>query len=305
MKRAMLLVLFPMQLVSSASGAPAPRAAPVAAIVQKTPDAQLSDGKLAYERGDYALAVRTLSPLLYPSIALTSDEAVVEAHRVLALSYLLQKQETEAEEEATSILALRPSFQLDPIVDPPMAVAFFDGVRKKQDSRLRELRARESKEREARAIEDERVRHANAERVYLERTVQKHSRLLATIPFGVGQFQNGQSTKAALFLSSELLFGALSLSAYVALDQKYPYDPSANRRYFPASQKGTAQALIGLQLGAGIAFWATLLWGIIDAHVLYKPEVSKTREVAAPKHSVSLAPLVGPGQGGLAVGGSF
>ncbi|MEO6954564.1 MAG: hypothetical protein ABI321_22390 [Polyangia bacterium] len=305
MKRATLLAFFSVQAIGSASAAPPVAAAPIAATVQKTPEALLADGKLAYERGNYALAVHTLSPLLYPSIALTSEEAVVEAHRLLALSHLLQKQEAEAEEEATSILTLRPSFQLDPIVDPPMAVAFFDGVRKKQESRLRELRAREAKEQEARAIEEARIRHATAERVYIEKTVQKHSRLLATIPFGVGQFQNGQNTKAALFLSSELLFGALSLSAYVALDQKYPYDPSANRRYFPAPQKGTAQALIGLQLGAGIAFWATLLWGIIDAHVLYKPQVTKTREVAAPKHSVSLAPIVGPGQGGLSVGGTF
>lgn len=301
----MLVALLSALLVGSSARAAPKGTTPVAAVAQKAPEALFSEGKLAYERGDYALAVSTLSPLLYPSISLTSEEAVVDAHRLLALSYLLQKQEAEAEEEATSIFALRPSYQLDPIMDPPMAVSFFDGVRKKQDSRLRELRAREQKEREARAKEEERLRHASAERVYIERSVQKHSRLLATIPFGVGQFQNGQNTKAALFLTGELVFGALSLSAYLALDQKYPYDPASNRRYFPASQKGTAQALIGLQLGAGIAFWATLLWGIIDAHVLFKPEVVKSRELATPRPSVSFAPLVGPGQGGLAVGGTF
>ena len=272
-------------------------------VVGRSPDLSLSDGKLAYQRGDYPLAVRTLTPLLYPSIALTSEDAVVEAHRILALSYLLQKQEPEAEEEATSILALRPSYQLDPIVDPPMAVAFFDGVRKKQESRLRELRERERKEEETRAKDDELRRRANAERIYIERSVQKHSRLVATIPFGVGQWQNGQKTKAALFGSGELLFGALSLSAYIALDQKFTYDPSTNHRTFPASQRGTAEGLIGLQLASGIAFWGVLLAGIIDAHVLYKPEVVKTREI--PKPQVSVTPIVGPGTAGIGVGGKF
>jgi len=262
----------------------------------------LSDGKFAYQRGDYPLAVRTLTPLLYPTISLTSEDAVIEAHRLLALSYILQKQEPEAEEEVTSILALRPSFQLDPIVDPPTAVSFFEGVRKKQEARLKELRERERKQAEARAKEEEARRRAQAERIYIERTVQKHSRLVATIPFGVGQWQNGQKTKAALFLSGELLFGALSLSAYLALDQKFTYDPSTNRHTFPASERPVALGLLGLELGAGIAFWGTLIAGIIDAHVLYKREVVKTREVPKP---VSIVPIIGPNTAGLSLGGKF
>jgi hypothetical protein len=272
----------------------------------KTPERQLGEGRLAYERGDYAGAVRTLTPLLYPSIELTNVEGVIEAHRLLALSYLLQKKEQEAEEEASSILALRPNFELDPIVDPPMAVAFFDGVRKKQDARLRELRAREHREAEERAKEEERRRRANAERIYIERKVRVNSRLLATVPFGVGQWQNGQPRKAALFLSGELVFGALSLASYVALERKYPYDATKNSHIYPAGESQTALALTGLQLGAGIAFWATLVWGIIDAHVLYKPQRVESREL--PKgvlKSMIVAPVMGTNQGGIAIQGAF
>jgi hypothetical protein len=98
----------------------------------------------------------------------------------------------------------------------------------------------------------------------------------------------------------------------VALSQKYPYDPDANRRYFPSGERTTAEALIGLQLGAGIAFWATVLWGIIDAHVLYKPEtLLRTRELPrGPVRSLSVAPMLGPAgsngaQGGLSFEGRF
>lgn len=281
-----------------------------AANERRSPTAQLSDGKLAYERGEYALAVQLLVPLLYPTVELSTEEAVIDAHRVLALSYLFQNQQKEAEEEATAIFALKPSFQLDPIVDPSMAVSFFEGVRKRQESRLIELRERERKEQEARDKEAERVRRATAERIYVERTVVKHSRLVATIPFGVGQWQNGQTTKAALFLSGELLFGAASLSGYIALDQKYTRDSRTNRRFFPSEERTTAEALLGLQLGAGIAFWATMLWGIIDAHVLYKPEAVRTRELPRGPKSISLSPTViqnggGLGGGGLSVQGAF
>ena len=272
---------------------------------RKSPENRLAEGRLAYERGDYPLAVVTLTPLLYPSIELASEDAVIEAHRLLALSYLLEKKEPEAAEEATSILALRPSFQLDPIVDPPMAVSFFESVRKRQEARLHDLRERARKDAEARAREDAERRHATAERVYIERTVTRRSRLVATLPFGVGQWQNGQRTKAALFLSSELVFGALSLSGYVALDQKYPYDPSTRKRFYPIAEQTTAQALLGLQLGAGIAFWATVLWGIIDAHVLFKRETVQTREVPRGLKSLMLSPSAAPSGGGLSLQGAF
>jgi len=272
---------------------------PEATPLKRSAEALLADGRLEYERGDYAAAVHTLVPLLYPSVTLASEEAVVDAHRLLALSYLLQKKEVEAEEEATSLLALRPSFRLDPIVDPPMAVSFFEAVRKRQTARLTELREREIKDAEARTKEAERKRRAEAERIFIERSVEHHSRLVATIPFGVGQFQNGQNTKAALFLSAELAFGAASLAGYLTLEQKYPVDTSTNRRYFPPGQENTARALIGLQLGAGIAFWATLAWGLIDAHVLFRREVVKTREVPQPPKAVTIRP------GGLGLQGAF
>lgn len=296
------LVVLGRARMAGAADAPSP-----APSTKKSAAAQLAEGRLAYERGDYPGAVRILVPLLYPAIVLATEDAVIEAHRLLVLSYLLQKKDGEAEEEAHSILALRPNYQLDPIMDPPTAVAFFDSVRKRQDERLRELRARERAEVEARQKEEDRKRRAAAERVFVRRDVRQNSRVVATIPFGVGQWQNGQPRKAALFLSSELLFGALSLGSYVALERKYPVSAATNHRTYPASDSDLAQALLGLQLGAGIAFWATMAWGIIDAHVLYKREVVVREQDIGQRLLKSLRPTpsVGPGQVGLGLQGAF
>jgi hypothetical protein len=293
---------------------------PVNADSTTDPSGLLSSGRLAYERGDYEQAVKILRPLLYPSIELSTEESVLEAHRLLALSYLLLNKEPEAEQEATALFSLQPSFQLDPVVDPPMAVHFFESIRQRQQERLLELERRQKEEVERSRKEEERRQkeaHARAERVYIERTVERHSRLLGLVPFGVGQVQNGQRGKAIFFAVSELLTGLVSVSAYLAIDQRYPAaavagDPSAPRdsrtRFFPASDKSTAQALVGLQLGSGIAFWGLLAWGIIDAEVLFKKEVEvKKRELPPAGVRLTVSPLLSPSTTGygLQLGGTF
>jgi hypothetical protein len=274
---------------------------------RKSPEGRLSDGRLAYERGDYVVAVQTLVPLLYPSIELSTEEGVIEAHRLLALSYILQKKENEAEEEATSILALRPSFQLDPIVDPPTAVAFFETVRRRQADRLREARDRERREAEARAKADEEKRRAAAAALHTEPRLERRSRWVATVPFGVGQWQNGQPRKAVGFLSAELVLGVTSLSGFAAVQIRFPnhyYErPDLAHPNVP-DERPLADALFGLQIGAGIAFWATVVWGVIDAHVLFKREV-KIDDSKKVLKSMMLAPSIAPNQVGLGVQGAW
>ena len=77
----------------------------------------LDQGRTAYDRGDYGRAIDTINPLLYPSIELGTEDEVVAAHKLLALSYFFVNKQKDAENEVTSLLALRPNYQLDPIVD--------------------------------------------------------------------------------------------------------------------------------------------------------------------------------------------
>src|SRR5262249_19177638 len=64
-------------------------ASPSPAIASPSRNAKqsLDQGRNAYDRGDYGRAITTIHPLLYPSIELSTEEEVVMAHRLLALSY--------------------------------------------------------------------------------------------------------------------------------------------------------------------------------------------------------------------------
>jgi hypothetical protein len=269
------------------------------------PGAELDQGRIAYERGDYSTAVETIHPLLYPRITLASEESVIEAHRLLALSYLFLKKEDAAAEEVTAVLEMRPRFKLDPIVDPPKAVAFFDNVRKQQEDKLREIRERQR-------LEEERLRKEAdarrlAERMFVsERKVIVNSRLVAALPFGIGQWQNRERKKAIFFGVSEATVGALSLATWIAINQLFP------SAHFAPGQESLATGLTATQVTAGAVFWGLVAWGIIDAEVRFKPEiVVETRQMplspkAAPaRPKATWAPILSPGFYGLGLQGAF
>ncbi len=195
-----------------------------------------------------------------------------------------------------------------------MAVRFFEDVRHRQSDRINALRKRELEESERAHKEEERrlaEARAKAERIYVDRVVVKHSRLIALLPFGAGQAQNGQTGKAIAFGVSEGVLAAASVAAYFTLQYRYPVNPSTGHQQFPASDQSTATALITLQLAAGAAFWATVAWGILDAQLLFKREVVvDTHEHSdAPPKSKAAKPkrslLIVPGPMGVGVVGSF
>ncbi|MDB4968749.1 MAG: tetratricopeptide repeat domain protein [Myxococcales bacterium] len=270
--------------------------------------ASLDQGRTAYDRGDYSRAIDTIRPLLYPSIELGTEDEVVTAHRLLALSYFFVNKPKEAEQEVTSLLALRPGFELDPIVDPPVAVRFFDDVRRRQLDRVNALKQREKEEVERDRIREERrsaEAKAKAERIYVDRVVERHSRLVALLPFGAGQAQNGHNRKAIAFGVGEAILGAASLAAYLAIDYTYPVDPTSLHRQFKPEDKNTATALITLQIAAGAAFWATVLWGILDAQLYFKREVVRdTRERSTPPPKRGKLSII-PAPGGVGLAGTF
>lgn len=273
----------------------------------KNPQAALDEGRVAYERGQYGQAVQTIHPLLYPNIELGNEESVVEAHRLLALSYLFMTKSGEAEQEATSLLAMRPDYEPDPVVDPPAAVAFFHSIKKKHEDELRRVQKQQLEEQERLRKEEERRRleaRAKAERVYLERVVEKHHRIIGFIPFGAGQFQNHQIGYGVGFAVGEAILGGLWIGLTVAIDQKYSHG------IVPLGQHDEANALANVQLGTAVAFWAVVAWGIIDAQVKFVPEhVVQTRELSGkpppPKLKTSLTPFVAPGLYGLGIQGAW
>jgi tetratricopeptide (TPR) repeat protein len=266
-----------------------------------SPQAALQQSKLAIQRHEYKEAEDTLKPLLdqFPT-----EEGLVEAHKLLASSYYFQNKKAEAEQEVIALLALRPDYKLDPVIDQPVLVRFFDKVRGDQAERLAEIKKRQDLENERLRREDERRRieeHAKAQRVFVEKEVHRNSRLVAMLPFGIGQAQNRKRGLAALFASSELAFGAVSLSLWIALQEKFP-----GGRVLPADEH-LATTLSALSIGFGAAFWGMFIAGIIEAQANFVPEIVRTKELPSKprKQSWNLLPMLSPGQFGVGLQGVF
>jgi hypothetical protein len=277
---------------------------PVEAAPSLSPQAALQQSKLAILRHEYKEAEDTLKPMLdqFPT-----EEGLIEAHRLLASSYFFQHREDEASKEVVALLQIRPDFKLDPVMEQPKLVAFFERVRGEQAEKLAEIKRRQQEENERLRREEERRRaeeRAKAQRIYVEKEIHYNSRWIAMVPFGVGQAQNRNYKLAALFASTELALGATSLSLWIAVQARYPAGkvPAA-----PTSELGLARTLSGLQLGFGAAFWGMAIIGIIEAQARFVPKIVRTRELptGAKKASWNVLPLLAPNQFGVGLQGAF
>lgn len=263
---------------------------PLPSPADQSPEARLQRGKLAYQRGDYAAAVLTLRPLLYPQTLLAQEDQLLLAHKLLALSYFFEHDEPGAEQEFNLLLSLRPDFALDPLVDPLKAVAFLDEIRRRNEQRLEEIRRRQNEEEqrqkaEAEALQKraEQLAQKQAKRLYFERIVSRKLSPLQFVPFGVPQLADGRIAVGTVLLIGEALTGAASAGTWLTVKLRYPDNT------FPAREYTAAQALTGTYLGTGVAFWLMVLAGLTDA-LWHARSTVEVRELTAPPKELVLPP---------------
>lgn len=274
-------------------------------IAQAEPASDLERARNAYQYGNYALVAETLQPLLYPTPEFTSLDHVSEARRLLGLAYLWQRDEGAAEREFVALLTLRPEASLEPLVDPPAFVEFFDRIKARIRDQLSEIQRKQAEA--AKTHESEllaarkQVADLNKRLVESESTAyviesREKSRLLASLPFGVGQFQNHDSRKGIAFFASELLLGAASVSFALAVRLKWPEGT------FPREARDEADALLSAQALTGAAFLGVAIWGIVDAHTYFVPR-ENTPPRRVPRDTLRLGVNAGPQ--GILFGGRY
>lgn len=256
---------------------PKPRAkgAKPATKSERTPIEAFRLATEAYRRGSYAEVIELLRPLLYPTNRLKNRPQLLQAHKMLGISYVFERNRSRAEESFLAILAEKPKYQLDPLVDPPAAVRVFNQVKLRSREMLRKIdeaqrreEARRAAERKRRAKEIEQLRKAaRRANTVIERTRVKHSYWLNFLPFGVGQFQNGQLLKGFILMGLQAALGGLSLGMFVGLLAAYPNLTTELRE-----DTTLPQTLNTVQIVSGSLFFATVLYGIVDALFYYRPE---------------------------------
>ncbi len=235
-------------------------------------------GRTAFGRAEYARAIEILHPLLYPEVLLDSEGEVVQARRMLGVAYLFENKPDEARREFRKLLELRPDYRFDPLLDPQRVVDFFNGVLKDEEAVIAEMEQRRLA----------RIRKFEPPGRRLPPVVmryERHSFAVNFVPFGAGQFQNGQRRKGWLFLGIESFLGAVSVGAFAANLSIYGLTPHRKCNVdqpmgieCPASaidhsQEDMSRALVGVQVVSGALFWAVSVWGVIDALVYHQPEV--------------------------------
>jgi hypothetical protein len=289
----------------------------VAASGDSSADAQsdLEKAHSAYIAHKYDDAEARLRALLDVKKGLLRDpDSIADARMYLGAVLLAEGKREEAGQVFEQLVLEKPDYQPDPLRIMLDAIDAFIDARTRLRDRLAALQAeqvRKAQEEKAR-IAAEQARAA-ARLAMLEKlastevVIERHSRWLAMVPFGVGQFQNGQDTLGWVFLSSEVLLAVASISgASIYLYEQLQANDAVLRHDVleAASYEQRAQfaAIVGDSFGA--AFFGVAVVGVVHAQLTFVPERVESRKRDIPP--LSLSPFVGPGAGpGLGLRGSF
>lgn len=256
----------------------------------------------AYRSHDWPRAAQLFEALVgtEPPL-LTTPLLVEEARKYLAATYVFLQRPDDARVQFERLLTTNPAYELDPSQFPEEAVVLFGEVR----DRLR----REAAETAERArIEAELERERERARRLLaiaESDVEapvESSRLLALVPFGAGQFQNGDEGLGWLFFTTEALFGIASfgtLVAHQAIAGSFdPSDPNSGV-HSAESRSRINDALLGTEITnwtcAGL-FAVFAIVGVLQSQLDFRETRSvRTRHEVPDELREGLEVSLGPG----------
>ncbi len=248
---------------------------------------ELKRARDRFEFGSYADAAGIVRGWLAAHPGASGDEAV-EAYRMLGVAELKLGDPASARSAFVSLLALDPDYALDPFLVEPRVVEFFDQVKRDNEGALAPLRERRRAADEQRRMAEEEARRLLAEEQ--ARTgpptkvirVEEHLYLLNWMPFGAGQYQNGDRAKGTAIAAAEVVLAGANLLALV-LHNQIADDPA--RRCAPSQPTGCSQPpytdddralmsrLDAVKYVSAALFWAVYAYGVVDAHLNYVPRI--------------------------------
>jgi tetratricopeptide (TPR) repeat protein len=256
----------------------------------------------AYVAHKYDDAEARLRALLDPSAGTLKDaDNIADARMYLGASLLARGKKADAEGVFEQLLRDKPDYQPDSLRVTLQAIDALIDVRSRMREELASIqseRVRQAQEQKAKADADRQnaaLRLAMLEKLASEETViQTHSRWIGFLPFGVGQFQNGQAALGWTFLAGEsLLLVGSAISQVVNIynvnqmnDAIHSGSPTASGYHARAFDAYVATDVFT----AGFALVAIV--GIIHAQVTFVPEHVQIR--ARPLPPFSLAPILLP-----------
>lgn len=271
--------------------------------------AELEKARAAYTTRNYEDVARRLRELL--ESARLKDPVLLNLGRMYYGGALIQLgRREEAVKVFETILDADGQYDPDPLTFSSEVMEAFIDTRAQLRERIAERARQEAKraaERKAKEEQD-RLRAAaylkEVEKLAAEESVVvKHSRALAFLPFGVGQFQNGQPAAGWVFLCFEaaLIGGSITtvpfyISANDSKNEEASKDAIAAEGY-----RSRANDIRTLNLAFNAAFVLTWIGGVIQAQATYVPESKEIRPRPL-KKLTDITPQVRPEVGGASFG---
>jgi len=271
------------------------------AILLATPATDLKRAKDRYEFGAYGDAAGAVRQVLaqYPDLP---EPQAIEAWRILGLAEFQLGDQTAAREAFIHLLSIDPDYALDPFLVPPNIVDFFDRVKREAEPQLQPLREQRKQVKEQERLAEEARRKLLAEEQARSGPptkliiVQERVYIINFLPFGAGQFQNGERTKGTILAVSQALFGAINIGA-ILLHNSIAEDPSrrcsistvtnCSNPPIPDSDRKLLQNIDVVKYVSAALFWATYAYGVADSLVHYVPRVET--EVTPTKATLKLS----------------
>ncbi len=272
----------------------------------------LNRARAAYTIRKYEQVVKILRPELYPRSKFYTEAEEVEAYKLLGISHywlsLLNKKPAEkklhakqAERQFSALLTLRPGFKLAKLRYTGHLRKFFNRVRSKLKAAASPLKALEAeldfcRKKNALVSKSFRAyRNKCQSQVLVTEQVVKRYYFWNFVPFGAGQFQNGQTLKGALFAVTQGAMLIVNITALILGETTYVRNGPNRTVLRDRKSRTRASDIQKLTIASGTIFWSLVLWGIIDAIVLYKKTtvIKRRRLIPLGSPNVGLSPSVG------------
>ena len=243
-----------------------------------------------FEAQDFQGAARRLEGLVGGEVPQVEGPLRLESRKYLGASYVFLERSEDAERQFEALLEEDPQHRLDPVAFSRDVVELFDRVRVRlsEAAAAEEERRRQAEEeaarREVELAQREQERVARLEALARQEVVEvQNSRFLASIPFGVGQFQNGDEvlgwtflTAGAVFAVTSIVTGLLYLDLTDQLVEAATLDVAANEATVQDIRDARDTAALLNRLS--ILFLGVVgIAGVVDAHVRYVPSRREVR----------------------------
>ncbi|MCA9531324.1 MAG: hypothetical protein KC543_14445 [Myxococcales bacterium] len=216
----------------------------------------------------------------------------LESRKYLAASYLFLGRKSAARAQFSAILDEDPTYTIDAVSFPQAVIQLFDEVREAHHAKIEEA-TRKKREAEAsaqaaaeKARAQELARLGRLEQLASTVTVEeRHSRWIAALPFGAGQFQNGDARLGRTFAITESILAATSVVTWalhtsLRNEGAEAHQPTSRIRRVAARRAERAYRITN-QVSFG-AFALVAAVGVLEAQLRFEPVTRRTRERPLP-----------------------